>query len=88
VTDAAGMPVQVLAVGRRMRCTQCLDLLPLRAVASICDRSLRAARSSLQSQGRRRHIFFLLHALDDVLALAQEAIASAHVFCHCCATCM
>jgi hypothetical protein len=56
-------------------------------------RTLRAMRLD-NTHGHRfsrkggRHIFFLLHARDDVLALAHEAIASAHVFCHCCATWM
>jgi hypothetical protein len=53
----------------------------LRLVAPSCTVIALVARVVATS-------FFLLHALDDVLALAQEAIASAHVFCHCCATCM
>ena len=53
----------------------------LRLVAPSCTVIASVARAVATS-------FFLLHALDDVLALAQEAIASAHVFCHCCATCM
>src|SRR6516165_9401161 len=53
----------------------------LRLVSPSCTVRASIARAVATS-------FFLLHALDDVLALAQEAIASAHVFCHCCATCM
>jgi hypothetical protein len=60
----------------------------------LCEPSLLFAIGRSELHGHRfsrmggRHNFFLLHALEDVLALAQEAIASAHVFCHCCATCM
>ena len=53
----------------------------LRLVSPSCTVRASIARAVATS-------FFLLHALDDVLALAQEAIASAHAFCHCCATCM